>query len=220
MEQAERHIEQAAKIQDFIKEEPIAVLEQQASCAWKKTIMKTTGLVLVLCVIVFLPDALSLFGIHCDRINAIYEFLNKNNLPSGIIGTFLGLLLTFWVLRPQVHIGALQLYNLDANNQYVALRFENIGIWDIYAVHVELQSYMFNAQNERETHLIALTKADIPIVKNIFSKRTDKSYLVISANTTPNINLIDKCEGIRCRITATHSFSGICYVYEKEYKKQ
>ena len=119
-----------------------------------------------------------------------------------------------------MHIGELQLYNLNPNNQYVALRFENIGIWDIYNVHVELQSYMFNEQNERETKIINLTKSDVPIIQNIFSRKTDKSYLIISADTIPNIELIGKCEGIRCRISAINSFSGICYVYEKEYKKQ
>lgn len=218
MEQVERrHIEQPTKVQDFIKSEPIELLEQQASCAWKQAILKTTGMILFLVVLIFLPEVLGLFGIECGTVNAIYNYLNDKNLPSGIIGTLLGLLLTFWILRPKVHIGQLQTYKFE-NNEYLALQFENIGIWDIYTVHVELQSYMFNAQ-ERETERIDLAKAEIPIVKNIFSKKTDRSYTVVSANAIPNIKLIDKCEGIRCRITATNSFSGISFVYEKYYNK-
>ena len=217
MEQTERNIEQPITIQDFIKNEPVELLEQQASCAWKKTVITTTGIIIFLLALICLPEVLELFGVKSDIVNKIYEYLNTKNLPSGIIGTLLGLLLTFWILRPKVYIGQLKTYKL-ANDEHLALQFENIGIWDIYNVEVELQSYMFKEQ-ERETELINLTKAKIPIVKKIFSKKTDRSYIVISENTIPNIKLIDKCEGIRCRITATNSFSGISFVYEKYYKK-
>ena len=95
MEQVEQHIEQPTNIQEFISNEPVELLEQQSSCVWKKTAIKTTGMVLVLCTIICLPEILSLLGLKCDRIDAVYNYLNSNNLPSGIIGTFWGLFLTF-----------------------------------------------------------------------------------------------------------------------------
>lgn len=214
------HNKTIVNVQELITNVSEDELGVRIQCAWQKNVVKALCILLLIGLILCLPDVLKLFGIENENIASFTKFIDKHNILTNVIGTLVGLLISFWVLRPRLYISELQQYKDSQDNVYLALRFENIGIWDVYDVHVELQSFMFNDHNERETFSIQLTKADVPILKNMLAKKTNKSYVVVSQSKISEIPLIEPCEGIRCRVSATHAFSGLRYVSEKEYTKQ
>lgn len=152
-------------------------------------------------------------------VSEISSFFKNHEMFSGILTTIVGLWVSFYFLRPHIFIDAPQLYQ-DNNYEYVAIRIYNTGLFNVYDLQTTLQSYSFDVNEERQTFKIDLVTDEISILKYKFAKKTDRSYLLISKNNLENIELVDNCEGVRFRVSGTCSFSGVRYVYEKEFKFQ
>lgn len=179
--------------------------ELNAQCARRKTVALIVGVWVLLLLAIYWVDKKKL--------------LNDFSLLTEVAGTLVGIAISFWMLRPRMHIDELRLH-MDNSGEHVSLRFENIGLWDIYDIEVEMQSYSYDDNKERVVDDIDLVESNILCLRSIFSKWTNRSYLLISKDPVSQIKLIDDCEGIRCRISGTNAFSGIRYVYEKEFIKQ
>ncbi len=190
-------------IHNFITKTSQDVAELNARCARRQTVALIVGVWALLLLAILWVDK--------------KQLLEDFSLLTEVVGTLVGVAISFWMLRPRIYIGDLHLHN-DNNEDYVSLRFENIGLWDIYDIQVELQPYTFDDNKERVVDDIILTETNILCLRNIFSQWTNRSYLIISKDPVSQINLMDECKGIRCRISGTNAFSGIRYVYEKEFK--
>ena len=194
---------QQVTIYDFITKTSKEEGGLNALCARRKTVALIVGVWAVL-----------LFAIYWVDKNKLFD---NYSLLTEVVGTLVGIAISFWMLRPRIYIDELRLRN-ENNEEHISLRFENIGLWDIYDIHVELQPYTFDDNKERVVDDIELVESEILCLRNLLSQWTNRSYLIISELPTSQITLMDNCLGIRCRISGTNAFSGIRYVYEKEFK--
>jgi len=177
-------------------------------------------LLVVLFTFLFSHDIMQWIG-WCEGqelVKNIADFFNNHEALSGILTTIVGLWVSFYFLRPHIYIDAPQVYRDDNNTEYIAVRIYNTGLFNIYDLHVKLQSYSFDGNKECQTYKIDLVSNEISILKDKYAKKTDSSYLLISENDIENIELIDDCKGLRFRVSGTCSFSGVRYVYEREFK--
>lgn len=178
------------------------------------------NLLIVSCIVFFL---LSDIFVHCEGwlkiFKDIHDFLDKHILFTGLFSTIFGLIILFWIYKPHLYIRRPQIEQ-NEGKLYVVTRFFNTGLFKIHSVHVDLQKYRF-VNNERITSTIPLVKNEIPVIGGIFAKASDSTYRVWSSDFLNSDKMFDpKWEGIRCRVSATNSFSGLTCVYETEISIQ
>lgn len=153
-------------------------------------------------------------------ISNIHKFFEAHILFTSLIGTIFGLFIMFWICRPHLYVRQprFKKYNGEL---YLVTRFFNTGLFKIHSVHVDLQGYWFDKDRERKTATITLVKSDIPIMGNLCANlcaNDSGKYRVWSEYPICPDEIKQKWEGIRCRVSATNSFSGLTYVYENEIK--
>lgn len=173
-------------------------------------------LLIVSCIVVFL---LSDIIVCCEGwgkiFNNIHNFLDEHILFTGLVSTIIGLIILFWICKPHLYIRRPQIKE-RYGSPYLVTRFFNTGLFKIHSIHVELQGYWYEG-DERKTSTIDLVKEDIPVMRGAFAKTSDSAYRIWgTVPLNPNELFDPKWEGIRCRVSATNSFSGLTYVYEKE----
>ena len=177
-------------------------------------------LLAILSIFLFSQDIMQWIGCYegLEFVDDISVFFEEHELFGGILTTIVGLWVSFYFLRPHVYIDAPQIYRDNDGVDYFAVRIYNTGLFNIYDMQAKLQSYAFDSNMERQTLTIDLVNNEISVLKYKFAKKTDRSYLLISENEIDHLALIGDCKGIRFRVSGTCSFSGVRYVYEKEYK--
>lgn len=155
-----------------------------------------------------------------------------SELFISIMGTFIGVIVIFIILRPRVRIVP-ELIDLTINGEkHLKVRVENLGVFSVNTVEVQLLYYWTTEKNGKEikhTKQIVLLRQGSPILHGILPKGHDTTYGCVSflpkdaLKKERVLKLKEKeekeYEGILCRVKATHAISGVTYVREHEFKK-
>lgn len=158
-----------------------------------------------------------------------------SSLLISILGTFIGVIIIFIILRPRVRI----IKELDdltiEGNKHLKVRVENLGIFPVNDVEVQLLYYWTSDEDGKEiyhTKQIELLRQGAPILHGVFPKGRDTTYGCVTELAiqklqkerkvnvvTKEKKVINEYEGILCRVKATHAISGVTYVREHKFKK-
>ena len=154
-------------------------------------------------------------------------------LFTSVLGTFIGVIVIFIILRPRVRIVP-ELIDLTINGEkHLKVRVENLGVFSVNNIEVQLLYYWTTEKNGKEikhTKQIELLRQGAPMLRGILPKGYDTTYGCVSSLTKEALKkervlkLKEKeekeYEGILCRVKATHAISGVTYVREHEFKKK
>jgi len=143
-------------------------------------------------------------------------------LLMNIAGAFVALILTFYFLRPKLHIyPTLALFKKDGIDNYGKILVKNTNRADLYDVHIRLE---FCTKENGITNIdnFVIEDAQIPILKGTLSNG-DSSRAWRTKEPIPNVYLESEEDYIRCRVEATYSISGTRFVkehvfYMKDYQ--
>ncbi len=153
-----------------------------------------------------------------------------SSLLISILGTFIGVIIIFIILRPRVRI----IKELDdltiEGNKHLKVRVENLGIFPVNDVEVQLLYYWTSVEGGKDiyhTKQIELLRQGAPILHGVFPKGRDTTYgcvteLAIEELKRERYLKLKKkkeYEGILCRVKATHAISGVTYVREHKFEK-
>lgn len=159
---------------------------------------------------------------------------SKEDLSSlliSILGTFIGVIIIFIILRPRVRIiEELDDLTID-DNKHLKVRVENLGIFPVNDVEVQLLYYWTSVEGGKDiyhTKQIELLRQGAPILHGVFSINRDTTYGCVTALTIEELKRErylklkkkKEYEGILCRVKATHAISGITYVREHKFEKK
>ncbi len=155
-----------------------------------------------------------------------------SELFTSIMGTFIGVIVIFIILRPRVRIVP-ELIDLTINGEkHLKVRVENLGVFSVNNVEVQLLYYWTTEKNGKEikhTKQIELLRQGSPMLRGVLPKGYDTTYGCVSTLTKEALKkerilkLKEKeekeYEGILCRVKATHAISGVTYVRERKFRK-
>lgn len=165
--------------------------------------------------------------------NTIEHFFQNHSLIASIIGTMVGLGLTFFFLRPKIVLRRAYIYHYKekkdpAHEERLSICIANLGIFPVHNIKVsafwmreidrhnpKINDHDF--QHEVKTKRINLFRPEINAIDGIFSAHNTYSC----HGERPLITEIEKRpqtygDTILCRVQATHSLSGLSKVYEWE----
>lgn len=154
-------------------------------------------------------------GISWDNVK---QFFSTHSVTSSVTGTFIGLILIFIFLRPRLYIDDLSTYILLNGKTALRVQAYNMGFFDVQNVTVQLHWYRDPAENKRKSKKIDLFRPTTPIIKGYYTGEKTNSYACHVRHHYMGWN--KDYEGLRCRVIATHSLSGITRVYERFYTRE
>lgn len=181
---------------------------------------------------------------RCSWWNTFEKFINEHPLFTSIIGTLIGVIITFRILRPRVRIERQLLPFYKEKKWHLKVRVRNLGIFPVNNVEVQLLYYR-EVKKERtitkKTKNLKLLRSDSPVLRGVLPRGLDTTY---GCATKLNVDeLIEarkikvdewdnekadekdkkkekKYEGILCRVKATHAISGVTYVREHKFEEK
>lgn len=148
----------------------------------------------------------------------VKQFFNTYAVISSITGTFIGLVLIFILLRPRLYIDDINTYVLQNGKPALRVQTYNMGFFDVHNVTVQLHWYRDPAENMRRSKKIELFRPTTPIIKGYYTGEKTNSYACHVRHHYVTWN--DDYTGLRCRVIATHSLSGITRVYERFFTRE
>jgi len=149
-----------------------------------------------------------------DNIN---QFFNMHPVISSVTGTFVGLILIFLFLRPRLYIDSISTYVLQNGKKALRLQVYNMGFFDVQNITMQLHWYRDLAENKRRSKKIDIFRPTTPFIKGYYTGEKTNSYACHVRHHYMGWN--EDYEGLRCRVIATHSLSGITRVYERFFTK-
>ena len=173
---------------------------------------------------------------RCSWWNTFEKFINEHPLFTSIIGTLIGVIITFRILRPRVRIERQLLPFYKEKKWHLKVRVRNLGIFPVNNVEVQLLYYR-EVKKERtitkKTKNLKLLRSDSPVLRGVLPSGLDTTY---GCATELNVDkLIEErkikddvrnngkkteYEGILCRVKAMHAISGVTYVREHKFEKK
>lgn len=190
-------------------------------CCLTKTIgedIKHNWAGIILLVGIIVGAAFLIFGI---------KNLNLSSLSISIMGTFIGVIIIFIILRPRLYIDR-ELKKLTIENtNYLKVRVRNLGIFPVNNVSVQLLLYRYadKERKDRRTLELQLRRPDTPLLRGICTNDPTTLYGCSTELPIADIQALKdegnvKYEGILCRVKATHAISGVTYVREYDFNKE
>lgn len=225
----------------------ITVMESKTlkdiSAKWQKIVNKGWNFISNLIKIIYEDSKRNWIGIillALVSIGVAWLILSKSkedlsSLLISILGTFIGVIIIFIILRPRVRIiEELDDLTID-DNKHLKVRVENLGIFPVNNVEVQLLYYWTSDEDGKEiyhTKQIDLLRQGAPILHGVFPKGRDTTYGCVTEFAiqklqgereadvvTKEKKVIKEYEGILCRVKATHAISGVTYVREHKFEK-
>lgn len=166
---------------------------------------------------------------HCYIWDTIEIFFKNHSVFGSIIGTMIGLALTFLFLRPKLILRRAYLYKMK-DGERLSLCIANWGIFPVHDIQVNVfwvrdinRDYPndHDFQREWKTKRIQVFRPEINGIDGIFSERNTYSChgeQPFAQDMREKYNTYG--EDILCRVQATHSLSGLSRVYEWKFKIQ
>lgn len=145
--------------------------------------------------------------------------LNTHPLVTSLLGTFWGLYIIYLSFRPWVCIDP-KLFAFGKQEK-LKVRLRNFGFFPVHNVRVELH-WCRHVGKALKTIDIPMYSGDALIMESVITKLGNKSY---EFHTKKVCNVWKQyeedvfAEYIRCRVSATHSVSGITRVYEHKFSR-
>lgn len=166
---------------------------------------------------------------HCYILDTIEIFFKNHSVFASIIGTMIGLALTFLFLRPKLILRRVYLYKME-DGKRLSLCIANWGIFPVHDIQVNVfwvrdinRDYPndHDFQREWKTKRIQVFRPEINGIDGIFSERNTYSChgeQPFAQDMREKYNTYG--DDILCRVQATHSLSGLSKVYEWKFKIQ
>ena len=150
--------------------------------------------------------------------HSIEKFFKAHSVVASVTGTFIGLILIFIFLRPRLHIDDMSTYILQHGKPALRVQAYNMGFFDVLNVTVQLHWYRDPEENKRKSKKIDLFRPTTPIIKGYYTGEKTNSYACHVRHHY--MGWTEDYEGLRCRVIATHSLSGITRVYERFFTRE
>ncbi len=164
---------------------------------------------------------------------SIFEkFINEHALYTSIMGTFIGVVIIFCLMRPRMRIDKkLMTLNTGKKEEHLKVRIRNLGLFPINNMDVQLLFYRMAIEDGKlikKTKKLELLRSDSPVLRGIFPPETDPTYGCATELTIDKLEEARKLkidpkqeyDGILCRVKATHAISGVTYVREHMFGKE
>lgn len=164
--------------------------------------------------------------------NIFEKFINEHALYTSIMGTFIGIVIIFCLMRPRMRIEKkLMTLDTEKKEKHLKVRVRNLGLFPINNVDVQLLFYRMaieDGKKIKKTKKLELLRADSPVLRGIFPSEADPTYGCATELTIDELEEARKLkrdsnqvyEGILCRVRATHAISGVTYVREHMFGKE
>lgn len=141
-----------------------------------------------------------------DSWTMIFSFL------ISLFATFFGVFLIYANLRPRLKIDSVFTKN---PNGYLCVRVTNNDIFKAYNLTAYLDFCRTDEEDIVRTKKIELKRDAIGVIRNCFSKKTDKEYVFKSKNVFEEDEKYDR---VRFRVIASHQISNVQLEFEKYCK--
>lgn len=146
----------------------------------------------------------------------MWEFVTENSIMISIIATFIGIFLVGFALRPRFSISD----NLvQTTNGLLRVQITNgFSLINLVDVKVEMAFIRWDEETQSErTEPMTMNRSTISVIYGLYKGVSRSSYTI---HTESGFVWNDKYTGIRCRVIATHSISGIKRIKEKRFNEK
>ena len=153
-----------------------------------------------------------------DWWNMTEQFFKDHAVVSSVLGTMIAIVLIFLILRPRLYIDDISTYRLQNGKDALRVQVYNTGLFEVNNVSIQLHWYRDEKGNKRKSKKMDMFRPTTPIVKGYYTGEKTNSYACHVRHHY--MGWLEEYKGIRCRVTATHSLSGITRVYERFYTRE
>lgn len=168
--------------------------------------------------------------------NTFEKFINEHPLFTSVMGTFIGVIIIFCILRPRVRIERQLIPFRRAGKWHLKVRVRNLGIFPVNNVEVQLLYYReveLEGVKTKRTKKLELLRSDSPVLRGVLPTGYDTTYgcatkfYVDELIDERKVKSIDEnedndkeYEGVLCRVKSTHAISGVTYVREHKFEEK
>lgn len=157
---------------------------------------------------------------HHDEDNSVINSIIKYVLGyvKDILATLIGIWVIYLVLRPKLKIyPTLALIEDKEGKLYGKVLIQNTNLTDLFDLRIVLHGCFLDESGCTNSHKIKVRHNEVAILKNKLCDSNENSY---AWHTEESIHeILGAFDYIRCRVTATHSISGIHFVTEQYFKQ-
>lgn len=209
----------------------VKIVREDSQSNWLGIFLLFAAIVVLLIVLILCATIMPLE--QCEWWNTFEKFLGNHPLLTNILGTFIGIVLIFIILRPRVYIKKNLKVSTFDQERHLRVNVGNAGILPVVSVDVLLVFFRYAIREGKKiklTRKIAILRPDTPILRRYAKDEEDSSYGCASALTIEKIRDIwekqgsDYYDGILCRVKASHAISGVTsvreYIFDKEAVKE
>lgn len=152
---------------------------------------------------------------HHDEDNKVIKYVL--GYVKDILATLIGVWVIYFVLRPKLKIyPTLALIGDKEDNLYGKILIQNTNFTDLFDLKIVLHGCFSDESGRTKSYEIEVRHNEVAILKNKLCDNNENSYAWHTKE--PIHKILGAFDYIRCRVTATHSISGIHFVTEQHFK--
>lgn len=137
---------------------------------------------------------------------------------KDILATLIGVWVIYLVLRPKLKIyPTLALIEDKEGKLYGKVLIQNTNFTDLFDLRIVLHGCFLDESGCTKSYEIEVRHNEVAILKNKLCDSNENSYAWQTKE--PIHKILGAFDYIRCRVTATHSISGIHFVTEQYFKQ-